>query len=145
GQSFIGYPALVDRVTHCDLDVFDDPCQDREQHRAGLRRLFRLALRGQVKFLEKNLPDLTRMSMQFINLGTQEDLRDQIIDTAIDQACLAEPWPTRQAEFEQRRTEGKTRLGLLAQEVARLAGQILAEWSALMKKMPQAKPHAAAY
>src|SRR5690606_22587820 len=25
GQSFIGYPALVDAGTHCELDVFDDP------------------------------------------------------------------------------------------------------------------------
>lgn len=145
GQSFIGYPALVDRQTHCDLDVFDDPQQAREEHRAGLVRLFRLALRDQVKFLEKNLPDLTRMAMLFISLGTQEELRDQIIDCAIDRACMAEPWPVNREQFEQRRTEGKGRLGLLAQEVARLAGTILTEWAALQKKLPQAKPHAATY
>jgi ATP-dependent helicase HrpA len=145
GQSFVGYPALVDRQTHCDLDVFDDPEQARQHHRAGLRRLFRLALREQVKFLEKNLNDLTRMSMLYISLGTQEELREQIIDCALEQACLAEPWPQDQQSFESRVTEGRSRLGLLAQEIARLAGQILAEWSALQKKLPQAKPHAAAY
>ena len=53
GQSVIGYPALVDRGAHCDLDVFDDPDEARCHHRAGLLRLFRLALREQVKFLEK--------------------------------------------------------------------------------------------
>ena len=145
GQSFVGYPALVDRHTHCDLDVFDDPEQARQHHRAGLRRLFRLALREQVKFLEKNLNDLTRMSMLYISLGTQEELREQIIDCALEHACLAEPWPQDQQSFESRVTEGRSRLGLLAQEIARLAGQILAEWSALQKKLPQAKPHAAAY
>lgn len=145
GQSFIGYPALVDKGSHCDLDVFDDPQQAQEKHQAGLRRLFRLALREQVKFLEKNLPDLTRMSMLYMSLGTQEELRDQIIDCALDRACLAEPWPVDQAGFEQRCAEGKTRLGLLAQEVARLTGTILAEWSALQKKLPQAKPHAATW
>ncbi|TEA78726.1 ATP-dependent RNA helicase HrpA [Allopusillimonas ginsengisoli] len=145
GQSFIGYPALVDKGTHCDLDVFDDPALARLQHQGGLRRLFRLALREQVKFLEKNLPDLTRMSMLYMSLGTQEALRDQVIDCALDRACLADPWPVDAAQFDARRTEGKTRLGLLAQEVARLAGQILVEWSALQKKLPQAKPHAAAY
>ncbi|TEA71979.1 ATP-dependent RNA helicase HrpA [Allopusillimonas soli] len=145
GQSFIGYPALVDRGTHCDLDVFDDPAQARTYHAAGLRRLFRLALREQVRFQEKNLPDLTRMSMLYMSLGTQEALRDQIIDCALEQACLAEPWPVDEAQFQARRAEGKERLGLLAQEVARLAGQILLEWSALQKKLPQARPHAAAY
>ncbi|WP_353151661.1 ATP-dependent RNA helicase HrpA [Pollutimonas bauzanensis] len=145
GQSFVGYPALIDRKTYCDLDVYDDPAEARVQHHAGLLRLFRLALREQVKFLEKNLGDLTRMSMLYMSLGTQEELRDQIIDCALDQACLAEPWPHDKDSFEQRRNEGKSRLGLLAQEMARLAGQILTEWAALQKKLPQAKPHAAAY
>ncbi|WP_082988288.1 ATP-dependent RNA helicase HrpA [Bordetella bronchialis] len=145
GQSVIGYPALVDRGTHCDLDVFDDPDEARKHHRAGLLRLFRLGLREQIKFLEKNLPDLTRMSMLFMPLGTQEFLRDQIIDCALERACLADPWPVNQAEFESRRLEGKSRLGLLAQEVARLAAAVLAEWAALQRKLPQAKAHAAAY
>ncbi|NGM88883.1 ATP-dependent RNA helicase HrpA [Parapusillimonas sp. SGNA-6] len=145
GQSFIGYPALVDRGTYCDLDVFDDPGEARTRHHAGLLRLFRLALREQVRFLEKNLPDLTRISMLYMSLGTQEELRDQIIDCALAQACLAEPWPTDRASFEQRRDEGKSRLGLLAQEMARLAGAILQEWAALQRKLPQAKPHSAAY
>ncbi|NYT59062.1 ATP-dependent RNA helicase HrpA [Alcaligenaceae bacterium] len=145
GQSFVGYPALVDRQTHCDLDVFDDPAAARQHHHAGLLRLFRLALREQVKFQEKNIADLTRMSMLYMSLGTQEELREQIIDSALDQACLAEPWPANQQDFEQRRNEGKARLGLLVQEIARLAGQVLAEWTGLQKKLPQAKPHASAY
>ncbi|WP_459614822.1 ATP-dependent RNA helicase HrpA [Bordetella sp. 2513F-2] len=145
GQSVIGYPALVDRATHCDLDVFDDPDEARRHHRAGLLRLFRIGLREQVKFLEKNLPDLTRMSMFYMPLGTQEELRDQIIDCAVAQACLAEPWPVDQAGFEARRNEGKGRLGLLAQEAARLALAILSEYAAVQRKLPQAKVHAAAH
>ncbi|OZI49126.1 ATP-dependent RNA helicase HrpA [Bordetella genomosp. 5] len=145
GQSVIGYPALVDRGAHCDLDVFDDPEEARRHHRAGLLRLFRLALREQVKFLEKNLTDLTKMSMLYMTLGTQEELRDQVIDCALAQACLAEPWPVNEQQFESRRAEGKGRLGLLAQEVARLAGAILTEFGALQRKLPQAKAHAAAY
>ncbi|MFY2946684.1 ATP-dependent RNA helicase HrpA [Achromobacter xylosoxidans] len=145
GQSVIGYPALVDRGAHCDLDVFDDPDEARKAHRAGLLKLFRLGLREQVKFLEKNLADLTRISMLYMTLGTQEELRDQIIDCALGQACLAEPWPVNEQQFEARRAEGKGRLGLLAQEVARLAGTILTEYAALQRKLPQAKPHAAAY
>ncbi|MER1966974.1 ATP-dependent RNA helicase HrpA [Castellaniella sp. GW247-6E4] len=140
GQSFIGYPALRDRGESCDLDVFDDPREARREHRAGLRRLFRIALREQVRFLEKNLPELTRMGMLYMDLGTQQELRDQIIDCALDQACLAEPWPEDADAFEQRREQGRGRLSLLAQEIARLAGQILAERAALHKKLPQARP-----
>ncbi len=145
GQSVIGYPALVDRGGHCDLDVFDDPEEARRHHRAGLLRLFRIGLREQVKFLEKNLTDLTKMSMFYMTLGTQDELRDQIIDCALAQACLGEPWPVNAQQFEARRQDGKGRLGLLAQEVARLSMAILTEYAALQRKLPQAKPHAAAY
>lgn len=141
GRSFIGYPALIDQKTHCDLDVFDDPAEARRQHRKGLRRLFRLALREQVRFLEKNIADLTRISMLYMTLGTQEQLRDQIIDVALEQSCMMEPWPHDQASFEARAQEGRSRLGLVAQEVARLAGQILVEWSAAQKKLAQVKAH----
>jgi ATP-dependent helicase HrpA len=145
GQSVVGYPALVDRGTHCDLDVFDGPTEARLQHRAGLLRLFKLGLKEQVRFLEKNLDGLTRMSMLYMNMGTQEELRDQIIDCALDQACLGGPWPVDQESFEERRIQGKARLGLLAQEVARLVGLVLTEWSALQKKLPQAKAHQACH
>jgi ATP-dependent helicase HrpA len=145
GQSFIGYPALKDMGTHCELDVFDDPVEARRHHRRGLCRLFRLGLKDQVKFLEKNIPDLTRMSMLYMSLGTQEELRDQIIDCAIAQAFLGDPWPQDQESFEARKAEGRNRLGLIVQEIARLTAAILAEWAALTKKLPQAKPHAAAY
>ena len=82
--------------------------------------------------------------MLYMTLGTQEELRDQIIDCALGQACLAEPWPVNQQQFEARRADAG-RLGLLAQEVARLAGAVLTEYAALQRKLPQAKPHAAAY
>ena len=145
GLSVIGYPALVDRGTHCDLDVYDDPDEAARHHRAGLLRLFRLQLKDQVKFLEKNLNGLTQMSMLYMPLGTQEELRDQIIDAALAQACLADPLPTDAQAFAQRRAEGKGRVGLLAQEIARLASTILTEWAAAQRKLPQAKAHAAAH
>jgi len=145
GQTLFGYPALVDRTTHCDVEVFDSPDEAARAHRAGLRRLFALQLREPIKYLEKNLPGLREMALQFMPLGTQEELRDQLIDTALDRACLQDPLPDDDATFHARRDEGKSRLSLLAQEIARLVGQILAEYAAVTKKLVQAKPHAAAY
>lgn len=145
GQAVIGYPALVDNGQTCDLDVFDDPQEARRRHRQGLLRLFRVALKEQVKFQEKNLRDLNKMGMLYLPLGTVEELRDQLLDCALSQACLAEPWPVNADEFANRVTEGKGRLGLLAQEVARLVNEVLTEWTALQRKLPQAKAHAQAY
>ncbi|APR95639.1 ATP-dependent helicase [Pandoraea thiooxydans] len=145
GQTLFGYPALVDRTTHCDLEVFDDPAEAARMHLGGLRRLFALQLREQVKYLEKNIPGLQQMAMQYMALGTQEELRDQIIDEALTRACLQAPLPTDSAGFGARKDEGKARLNLLAQEIARLVGLILTEYAAVQKKLPQAKAHGQAY
>jgi ATP-dependent helicase HrpA len=82
--------------------------------------------------------------MQFMSLGTQEELRDQIIEKGLERACLQEPLPKNAQEFNARRDEGKSRLGLLVNEIARLAGTILAEYHALPKKLQTVKAHAQA-
>jgi ATP-dependent helicase HrpA len=65
-------------------------------HRAGLRRLFALQMRDALKYLEKNIPDLQKMAVAYMPcaLGTQEELRRQIIDVALERAFLVEPLPT---------------------------------------------------
>jgi ATP-dependent helicase HrpA len=141
--TLIGFPALVDKGTHCDLEVFDDPNVAARTHRIGLRRLFSLQFKEQLKFAEKNIPGLQQMSMQFLPLGSQEELREQLIQKAIEIACLQDPLPIDAAAFNKRKDEGKARLGLLINEIARLAGQILAEFHGLPKKL-QNLPQAAA-
>jgi ATP-dependent helicase HrpA len=141
--TLIGFPALVDKGAHCDLEVFDDPTEAARIHRGGLRRLLALQLREQLKYLEKNIPGLQQMGMQFMALGSQEELRDQIIEAGLERACLQEPLPRTAAEFDLRKEAGKSRLGLLVNEIARLVGLILAEYYALPKKLQGAKGHAA--
>ncbi|UBM09789.1 ATP-dependent RNA helicase HrpA [Cupriavidus metallidurans] len=144
-QTLFGYPALVDHGDHCDVEVFDDPQEAARIHHAGLRRLFALQLREQVKFIEKNIPNLQQMAMQYMTLGTQEELRNQIVMMALERACLQAPLPRNEAEFNTRKEEGRARLSLLAQEIARLVGTILAEFAGLPRKMLQAKPFGSAY
>jgi len=140
-QTLIGFPALVDKLTYCNLEVFDDPAEAARAHRIGLRRLLALQLKEQLKYLEKNIPGLQQMGMQFMTLGSQEELRDQIIAAGLERACLQDPLPTNAAQFEARKDEGKSRLGLLVNEIARLAAQILGEYHALPKKLQGIKAH----
>jgi len=142
-QTLTGFPALVDKGTHCDLEVFDDPTEALRLHHVGLRRLLALQLKEQLKYLEKNIPGLQQMGMQFMVLGSQEELRDQILTAAMERACMQEPLPRNAAEFDKRKEQGKSRLGLLVNEIARLAGQILSEFHTLPKKLQAAKGHSA--
>ena len=144
GQTVIGYPGLSDDGESVSLCVFDSAEEARTAHAQGLLRLFMLQFRDQLKYFEKNLPGLTQMGMAFMPLGSLDDLRRQLIDLTFARACLAEPWPGDAQSFRLRCAEAKSRLGLLAQEICRLVGQILTDWQVLEKKLPAFKSHAAA-
>ena len=140
GQTLVGFPALVDCGAHVEIEVFDEPDMAAAKHRAGLRRLVALQLREPLKFLEKNIPELQRMAGCFMPLGTLEELREQIIDVAMDRAFLAEPLPTDEAAFKRRVDEGRARLNLVAQEVARQALAVLIEFAAATRKLKDSRP-----
>jgi ATP-dependent helicase HrpA len=138
-QSLIGFPALIDKSAHVEIEVFDEPDVAAAKHRLGLRRLVALQLKEPLKYLEKNIPDLQKMSVLFMNLGTAEELRDQIIGVALDRAFLNDPLPTDQFAFKRVIEEGRARLNLIAQEVARQTGVILTEYAAATRKLKDAK------
>ena len=139
GQTLVGFPALIDGGDAVTIEVFDEPEVAATKHRAGLRRLFALQIKDALKYLEKNIPDLQKMAVAYMPLGTQEELRAQIIDVALDRAFLLDPLPTDEAAFKRRVEEGRGRLTLIANEVARLAGTILIEYAAAARKLKDTK------
>ncbi len=144
--TLVGFPALVDRGSCVDIDVFDTPEAAAQAHRAGLRRLFALPLREPLKAAEKNLQQaLQQAAFAYMPLGTAEELREQVLDAALDLAFLVEPLPADAQAFERRLAEGRPRLQLLVQEMARLASSILLEWSAAHKKLAGFKAQASVY
>ncbi|MDN8615705.1 ATP-dependent RNA helicase HrpA [Variovorax ginsengisoli] len=138
-QSLIGFPALVDGSDAVTIEVFDEPAVAAAKHRAGLRRLFALQLKDALKYLEKNIPELQKMAVAFMPLGTAEELRAQVIEVAIDRAFLQEPLPADEFAFKRRLEEGRGRLTLIANEVARLAGTILVEYGLALRKIKDTK------
>ena len=71
--------------------------------------------------------------------GTLEELREQIIEVALDRAFLQDPLPTQEADFKKRIDDGRGRLTLIASEVARLAAVILTEFAAAQRKIKDTK------
>ena len=139
GASLVGFPALIDQGDAVTIEVFDEPEVAAARHRAGLRRLVALQIRDALKYLEKNIPDLQKMAVAYMPLGTQEELRDQIVEVALDRAFLQPPLPADAAAFRQRIDEGRGRLTLIANEVARLAATILAEYAIASRKIRDTK------
>jgi ATP-dependent helicase HrpA len=105
-------------------------------HRQGVKRLLALAFRERVRDLEKAFA-------RDVALGAY---KDDLISAALDRTFLADSLPMTQAEFARRVAEGKSRFNLIAQELQRLAGTILAEHAQVQKRIAgvhKAHPHAA--
>ncbi len=133
-----GFPALTDAGSGVRLAVFDTRDKAHAEHRRGMGRLFALQLAAQVKAIEK-LPGLRDMALQFMALGTEKELREQLVAATLERTCLMEPLPTEKSAFATRRDAARDRILLVAQEIARLAAAILGEHAALQKKLAAAQ------
>jgi ATP-dependent helicase HrpA len=142
----VGFPALVDMGESVRLTAFDTEEKARAEHRRGMARLFALQLAAQVKAVEK-LPGLRELALQFMALGTERELREQLVAVTLERTCLMDPLPADEAAFATRREAARGRILLVAQEILRLLVTVLAEHSVLVKKlagMQKAFPQAAA-
>ena len=150
GQTIIGFPALTDVGDAVTLEVFDEPDMAAAKHRAGLRRLFALQIKDALKYLEKNIPDLQKMGVHYMQVGrvseqanatggTVDELRESIIALALDRAFLLDPLPTDAQLFQRRVEEGRGRLTLIANEIARLTGVILQDYANALRKLKDTK------
>jgi len=138
-QTMIGFPALIDRGTAVVIEVFDEPAIASARHRDGLRRLVALQIREALKYLERNIPDMQKMSVLYLALGSADELREQVIGLAIDRAFLADPLPTDAATFRRRVDEGRGRLTLIANEIARTAHAVLVDHAAAVRKLKDSR------
>ncbi|MEW6561969.1 MAG: ATP-dependent RNA helicase HrpA [Pseudomonadota bacterium] len=141
GQTVTVFNALVDEGDAVALRSFETADEARMVHRAGLRRLFMLALKEQVKYLEKSLPGMQALAMQFMPFGNAQDLQRQIFAVAFDRSCLNDPWPTSEKMFAARCKDAKSRVSLVAQEIVRLVAVILTEYQQIQKGLQAAKAH----
>ncbi|MDP2811218.1 MAG: DUF3418 domain-containing protein, partial [Rhodocyclaceae bacterium] len=119
---------------------FAEPSEEKAAvlHRVDLRDRFTLALSAQIKFAEKNLP--RELGMLFMPMGTEKELKEQLIAATIERTCLAEPLQEDEKAFEARVAMAKGRVALVAQEIARLASAILTEHATLQKKLAAMRP-----
>ena len=138
-RTLFGYPALVDHIEACEIEVFDDLLEARKYHWQGLRRLFSLSNKDTLKALQKQLPGIRELGLLFINVGPVDGLIEQILNLALERAFMIDPLPVNAEQFSKRLQAGKPRLALIAQEISKHALAALQAHADLHKKLAQAK------
>jgi ATP-dependent helicase HrpA len=142
GQTLTGYPAIADDKDSVALRLFDTAQAAERAHRVGLTRLFRLTLTEQFRFLEKNLPDFTRLALAYRSLGDADSLREELIRAIAERACLGDDeLPRTQPQFEAQLSKARARLKAVADALSRTVGQVLDEYTQIQGKLKAPWPH----
>lgn len=87
------YPAIVDDSEtgeNVAVRLFTDEEQAKEQMRPGLRRLFRLVARQEMKYMRKNLHHLDKIQLYYTSIGNKQSLLQDLEDAIIDAALFAD-------------------------------------------------------
>ena len=126
GYSIRRFPALSSSAQGVALRLFDTPEEASRAMHAGLRALLRLKLKQQIRYLEQNLPDIQQHCLLFSAIGTCQQLKNDLIDAAIEAAFLADAPVVRSAEaFRDLLSQGQARLVEVANTLAQRLGPIL--------------------
>jgi len=135
GMTIVAFPAVVDLRAdwpaehwQCGIRLLPSREAAEEGHRGGVRRLFWMEYRRDIKGLTGKLPDFGKMKLQYLLLGRSEELRVDLLTLIVDRALFGDgAAPRKQAEFEVLKREAALRLYETAEKVGALVGAILEE------------------
>ena len=130
GIQLRGYPALVAETDgSLALRVLDSAVRAEAANRTGLRRLICWRLGAAFKPLARDFPQWRGMTLHYLGLGTQEQLREELLDAILDRAFLhGQAAPRNRATFDKMLECGKTRLAAARVEIGETAAVILAAY-----------------
>jgi ATP-dependent helicase HrpA len=121
GLSMAGYPALVDQQDSVAIRLFDTFEAADSSMRVGVKRLLCLALREQVKQLEKRLPINQQAVLLLSGLIERDKLHADMLAAILDRAFLGDDTlPRTQSEFIAQTGKARSRLGIIVNTYAEL-------------------------
>jgi ATP-dependent helicase HrpA len=139
GMTVRAFPAIVEQGNGVSLRLLDTVAAAAEATRVGLRRLFLLQIGEQVKYLQRNLPGIDQMCLQYKTLGSCDELRRDIIAVAADRALFGDDpgLIRRRDDFISRAEQAWHRISTSAEEISAIVGEVLDLRQSLLRKLDQ--------
>ncbi len=129
GVQVCGYPALAAGKEAVDLRLFDTPREAAWRHRAGVLALLRRHCARTVKEVQRHLPGIDALCLRYAPLGSCAQLKEDILQAALQQAFLAEEeTPRTQEAFLASARKGEGRLLATANEICAWLAPALEEY-----------------
>jgi len=131
-----GFPALQDDNESVSIVVVDKQNHAEEIHHDGLKRLYYLALKQQVKYLNKNLPGIQKICVSYTSVGSCNDLKLAIIDASIEQSFFTTKNIIRDKEsFNQNLQQGSNNLVNNANEICEILSDVFDSYHKIRKQL----------
>ncbi len=150
GIQMQGYPALVALKERVAIRVLDSKLKADQAMKAGLRGLIMLKLAQEVRYLQRNLPELRSMHLQYAKVATApeglmshlpKDLEAELVSLIVDRTFIeGRPAVRTEVQFTQRITEEKGQLVAVANETCKLVSRILDEYQQARKLLSGSMP-----
>ncbi|MGH8642630.1 MAG: ATP-dependent RNA helicase HrpA, partial [Burkholderiales bacterium] len=140
GRKLTGYPALADEGDSVAIKLFDTRAAAEGAMRGGVLRLGRLALKEQMRQLDKNLPGFTQAAMLLRGLASPDELKEDLLTAIADRAIIGEDeLPRNDKGFEALKQRARTRLPAVRDAGCRLLAAIAEEYQRVVaaRALPQ--------
>ena len=120
GMKLHAWPALVDKRSAVDIQLFDNEGDALAAHRMAVLRLFLLALPADCKAIPKHIPQMQQWCLQYAATGKCDELKQSVMRYVFRQAFGEYLAIRKQDSFEHAIAEARQQLFPQAQELARL-------------------------
>jgi len=133
-HAIVVYPALVDYGTSVAIELFDTRAEADFYHRAGFLRLLRAELSKDLKYLHKNLPQLQQSCLLFRAHSSCDELRDDLLQAALQQCYAEVPIPRSREAFKARLKAPHKALIETANRLAETLHKTLSLWREVVQQ-----------
>jgi len=143
GQSFVGFPAIIDEGDAVGVRIFDTEQKAALQHQAGLMRLFQLQLRKECSYVSKNMPKSAAAELTYnrlpkhpiIGSDAEVSYKDDILYVALYGVFVEGRTIRSQQAFEQNLQQNKSGLISAANDAGKTALEIMELYSAIKTQL----------
>ncbi|MEJ6655453.1 MAG: DUF3418 domain-containing protein, partial [Pseudomonas sp.] len=131
------WPAWVEQGDGVTEQMFDNPAQAQQAHRLGLQRLILQALPEQAKFLRQKLSAVKEAAIYYRDIGSQQQLTEDVLLAAIDRVCLpaGSPLPRGPDELKACIESGRGDFVATAEKLAAEVLVVLKAWHSVQKRL----------
>jgi ATP-dependent helicase HrpA len=143
GQSFAGFPAIIDEGDAVGVRIFDTEQKAALQHQTGLIRLFQLQLRKECAYFIKNLPHSAIAELSYNRLPqhaivsnvTGASYKKDILHRTLSTVFVEGKTIRSRQAFEQSLQQNKAELIAFANEIGKTSLDIMELYSAIKTRL----------